>query len=32
VANLLDDNPLRLKHRSEHWAAAYFDRNQPEVP
>jgi hypothetical protein len=25
-----DDNPLRLKHRSERWAAAYFDPTNPK--
>jgi phosphatidylserine/phosphatidylglycerophosphate/cardiolipin synthase-like enzyme len=25
-----DDNPLRLKHRSEHWAAGYFDPTNPK--
>jgi hypothetical protein len=25
-----DDNPLRLKHRSEHWATAYFDPTTPK--
>jgi hypothetical protein len=25
-----NDNPLRLKHHSEHWAAAYFDPTNPK--